>query len=39
VDYPYEDMGEANDWFERVPITEPDRVKIARSNAQKLFRL
>jgi len=39
VDYPYEDMGEATAWFDHAPIAEPDRVKIAYSNAQKLFRL
>ena len=39
VDYPYEDMGEATDWFDHAPIAEPDRVKIAHRNAQKLFRL
>lgn len=39
VDYPFEDMGAAKDWFDRAPISEPDRVKIARTNAQKLFRL
>jgi predicted TIM-barrel fold metal-dependent hydrolase len=39
VDYPFEDMVEAKDWFDRAAISEPDRVKIASSNAQKLFRL
>jgi predicted TIM-barrel fold metal-dependent hydrolase len=39
VDYPYEDMGEATKWFDHAAISEPDRVKIGRSNAQKLFRL
>jgi len=39
VDYPYEDMGEATEWFDHAAISESDRVKIARSNAQKLFRL
>jgi predicted TIM-barrel fold metal-dependent hydrolase len=39
VDYPYEDMGEAAGWFDRVPVAEIDRVKIAYGNAQKLFRL
>ncbi len=37
VDYPFEDMAEAADWFDHAAISEPDRVKIARSNAQKLF--
>ena len=39
VDYPYEDVVQAKDWFDRVSISEPDRIKIARNNAQKLFRL
>jgi len=39
VDYPYEDMGEATEWFDNAAISESDRLKIARSNAQKLFRL
>ena len=39
VDYPYEDMAEATDWFDHAPIAELDRVKIARSNAQQLFHL
>ena len=39
VDYPFEDVVEAKDWFDEAPISDSDRVKIARSNAQKLFRL
>jgi predicted TIM-barrel fold metal-dependent hydrolase len=39
VDYPFEDMSEAANWFDQAAISEPDRVKIARSNAKKLFRL
>jgi len=39
VDYPYEDMGEATEWFDRAVISEAERVKIGRSNAQKLCRL
>ena len=38
VDYPYEDVVEAREWFDRAPISESDRKKIARTNAQKLFR-
>jgi len=30
--------GRASDWFDQAAISEPDRLKIARSNAQKLFR-
>ena len=39
VDYPYEDMGEAAEWFDNTPMSEPDRVKIACSNARQLLRL
>jgi 2,3-dihydroxybenzoate decarboxylase len=39
VDYPYEDMAEATQWFDNVPISEPDRVKIAHRNARQLFHL
>ena len=38
VDYPYEDMGEAAEWFDNAPISEPDRLKIACGNARQLFR-
>lgn len=38
VDYPFEDMVEAKDWFDSAPISQSDRIKIARTNAQKLFR-
>ena len=39
VDYPYDDMVEAATWFDQAAISEPDRVKIAHSNARNLFRL
>jgi predicted TIM-barrel fold metal-dependent hydrolase len=39
VDYPFEDMAEAASWFDQAAISEPDRLKIARSNAHKLFHL
>lgn len=39
VDYPYEDVHEAADWFDKVPIAESDRLAIARGNSKKLFRL
>jgi predicted TIM-barrel fold metal-dependent hydrolase len=32
-------MGEAAEWFDNAPISEPDRVKIAGGNARQLFRL
>ena len=39
VDYPYEDVVEAKDWFDQVAISDSDRQKIVRANAQKLFRV
>ena len=39
VDYPFEDMAEAASWFDQAAISEHDRLKIARSNAQQLFHL
>ena len=39
VDYPYEDVIEAREWFDEVSISESDRMKIACTNAQRLFRL
>jgi hypothetical protein len=32
------DMTGAKDWFEQAAISDSDRLKIARTNAQKLFR-
>ncbi|HXZ11094.1 MAG TPA: hypothetical protein VEG64_01765 [Candidatus Sulfotelmatobacter sp.] len=39
VDYRYEDVVEAKRWFDHASISESDRLKIARANAQKLLRL
>jgi predicted TIM-barrel fold metal-dependent hydrolase len=39
VDYPFEDMGIAADWFDHAAISEADRINIGRANAQQLFRL
>ena len=39
VDYPFEDMGLAADWFDHAAIGETDRNKIASGNARQLFRL
>ena len=39
VDYPYEDMKELAPWFDECPISETDRVKIGRTNAQKLLKI
>ena len=36
---PFEDMSEAANWFDHAPMSEPDRVKISRGNAQTLLRL
>jgi gamma-resorcylate decarboxylase len=37
VDYPYEDVGAAAEWFDNAPISEPDRLKIACGNTRQLF--
>lgn len=39
VDYPYEDVIQAKEWFDQAAISDSDRMKIARTNAQKVFRL
>ena len=39
TDYPYESAEEAAEWFDSCPISEPDRVRIGRENAAKLFGL
>jgi 2,3-dihydroxybenzoate decarboxylase len=39
ADYPFEEMADGATWFDRVPISETDRLKIGRTNAQRLFRL
>jgi 2,3-dihydroxybenzoate decarboxylase len=39
VDYPFEDISDAADWFDAAPLGEDDRRKIGRSNAQRLFKL
>jgi 2,3-dihydroxybenzoate decarboxylase len=39
ADYPFEDMVEAKDWFDETALSAPDRARIARGNAEKLFRL
>ncbi len=39
VDWPFEDVGEGCDWFDRAQIGEADRAKIGRDNAIKLFKL
>jgi len=37
ADYPFESTAEAAGWFDRTPISEADRVKIGRTNAEALF--
>ena len=39
VDYPFEDMSLAAEWFDRAAISEADRSKIGQSNAMRLFRI
>ena len=39
VDYPFEDHTQAVTWFDAVEIAEPDRLKIGRTNAMRLFDL
>ena len=39
TDYPFEDLGEAAEWFDALPISLTDRRKIGRSNAARLFKL
>jgi len=39
VDYPFEDMGIGGAWFDGAAISEADRLKIGRKNAEQLFRI
>jgi 2,3-dihydroxybenzoate decarboxylase len=39
ADYPFESIGEAAEWFDNAAISEPDRLKIGRTNAERLFEL
>lgn len=39
VDYPYESMAEAADWFDNALLPDDDRVKIGSRNAKALFNL
>jgi 2,3-dihydroxybenzoate decarboxylase len=39
VDYPFEETIDAVEWFDRLEISENDRIKIGRSNARALFKL
>ncbi len=39
ADYPFEELEDGARWLEQVPISEPDRVKVASANARALLRL
>jgi 2,3-dihydroxybenzoate decarboxylase len=39
ADYPFERITDASEWFDAVPISEADRLKIGRTNALELLRL
>jgi len=39
VDWPFENVDHAADWFNSASMSETDRVKIGRSNAAQLFKL
>jgi 2,3-dihydroxybenzoate decarboxylase len=39
TDYPFESVEDAATWFDSAPISEPDRIKIGRTNAIRLFKL
>lgn len=39
TDYPFEAVGDAADWFDAATISEPDRIKIGRTNSIRLFKL
>jgi gamma-resorcylate decarboxylase len=39
VDYPFEEMTAAAQWFDQAAISDADRAKIGRTNAMQLFRL
>jgi len=39
TDWPFENIDHAADWFDAATISEADRMKIGRTNAQQLFKL
>lgn len=39
TDWPFENIDHASDWFATASISEADRKKIGRTNAEKLFKL
>src|SRR3546814_10470459 len=38
VDWPFEDPAQAGEWMDTAPISEVDRQKVGRDNANRLFR-
>jgi 2,3-dihydroxybenzoate decarboxylase len=39
TDYPFEDVAQSVEWFDKVGIAEADRAKIGRTNALSLFKM
>ena len=39
VDWPFEDVSEGAEWFDKAEISEADRANVGRNNAIKLFKL
>ena len=39
VDYPFEETGDAAEWFDNAPLLEADRLRIGSENATRLFKL
>jgi 2,3-dihydroxybenzoate decarboxylase len=39
ADWPFENIDHAANWFDACPIGEPNRLKIGRTNAMRLFKL
>lgn len=39
ADWPFENIDHASDWFESASISDNDKLKIARGNAAKLFKI
>ena len=39
VDYPFEETGDAAEWFDNAPLPEADRLRIGSENATRLFKL
>jgi predicted TIM-barrel fold metal-dependent hydrolase len=38
VDYPYGSMAEARTFLEQLPVSDAEKERIARGNAEQLFR-